>query len=300
MSAYCTIIEKRSAPVTADNFTEENRLTIRSHRSLGDDEKRAAFWNEHIPYMPSQIYRILTEGFAATPAKLSLYLDVTGGPSVNVEHVSPAIGVDSEVKYVFDGTPELEDCRVSVEPSKQGNGGGSAWLRTNIETLVALGGERFRYKTASEGSYVWARAGLNVDFNAMNGNKLHALREDLNKRLDAVASYMKPDAVDAAREYCRVSTPESLRLLASHDLGTVGRDVLSCKASAQFSRMLKGTLKYAFDRGFAKTRGELPVAQLLLTDTGWDAVVDFSDRGQMDFIGRKAGGWKTIAPIAAL
>lgn len=306
MTQYTSILPLRTKPVKQDDFLAVPHFAL-NKVPAGDSVTKEALknWNKNIPLTPADASKILRLEF---PQEISLDFEVLSDAvgitmqSVGSRKFGASVAIDTADKSFFDSA-------IMVQKNPQGGGYGKAWLRSMIEFTVALAFPGFRFSAGDvNGGYVWARAGAYLDFAASEQRALSHTSRQMIGRIDALKEVLPSHDYERARALSRLVAKEDFANIARLETPVPMQDAASLQKSLRkfyeingaldgpeaTSRAETSSMMTTFGRA-AEMGQDATLAQLVLGNVRWKAVIDYSDMDQMRHVGEYVGGWKTIA-----
>lgn len=313
MIAYQTVLKQRTTPVREEDFHPARGLLVHDVAvEEGVEHHSVSRWDNIIPYYPADIARVFTEGYS-NPVAVNIspernFIDVAVS-STQTQTMKAGLSL-----VVEGGTRRIDDSDIQVESRAQGKGAGRSWFRSIIEFSLAMGLNKLNFYAGLEtGGYTWARAGAKMDMDFAEARKHTHTSRQLLGRLESLREYLDTNLYREARAFCRLVDKNDIVRLAHFDAVIPADAVERERLVEKMKRFYKenpppdgaiytsqeetATMMHAFRHAAASGKG-VTLSKMLLLRTRWAAVVDFSDAGQMEDIGRYVGGWRTIEPSA--
>lgn len=316
MSAYRSILPQRTRSIEAEDFRRELNLSVHANgfgfAGSGIPDAELLLWNRMMRVSPAGLSRIYAEAF-----QRPINLEVHFLSKYNRQPVDTHFGINVDgddffgsVKFLEGRKLESEGSSFEVNPDARGNGLGKAWLKSMVELTLVFGNEDLKFLAGSEnGAYAWGKAGVPMNMAPEQSDKRTNLSRTVIRRLEAVRPFLSPADYSLARDLARFSMKDDINRLAAMTavVPIAVLDDLRAKDSVICNRLAESyALRCSADgeklylvrafEGAAKQGRELSLPRFLLSHTGWEARVDFSNAGEMQTIGAYLGGWKTIMP----
>lgn len=315
---YRSILKRRiSEPA---DFAALPRLELYDYESHGlcdAGDKRTQrlldCWNARIGYKPSDIYALLSYGHPE-PIDVRFGLDESEYCRVSVS--LPWRRVKGTATLRLDSTGDFytqdgENDYFEVPPWFQGQGIARAYMRNQIELLIALGGKFNKFLAGHDGVWGWSKSYAYPDPAVLNPTGADDLETHVSflKRLDRFLEILRPvipeDVYEKARtlSFSILSDKVNIIHLIDETRGVkISRPsmegAISLLNPSNDTKGFTTGLREAFRRSALAGADSIEFSRLLLLNSCIHMRMDFGDDRQMHEIGRRApGGWNTIIPV---
>lgn len=315
MSAYRSILAKRTADVKAADFDAVPWLDLaylKKERKKRKPLKSSlvGFWNNTIPYTPTQIYDLFRDGHN-DGILLSVKLNEIAQCRTELFPVSTGWG--GYCDFVLADQKLVGENKIVVLPEHQGKGTGKAWLKNNVEFAGAMEFSNFPFVASLEnGGYTWAKIGAHID-HSNNDPMVQTLRQVLQGRLGIVRPFL--DTAECARleELCEVKREDDLVTMTREfghtmipfiddpDIGKVltpfyKKNPLPAQDMKKWLVEEREGIQLAFNAAARQEMKTISLPRIMLNRTSWPAIVKFFNEPHMNYIGNNIGGWNTLVP----
>lgn len=323
MSAYQSILRKRIRNVTLRDFRECSGIALEGKDHFVINGREAETWNRHFPYTPGQLKSLLADGYAS-PVSLKFVLSEPPYSQALIKmRFGRQTGAFGEIDYRTTDDPYIFFSRIRLPEEKRGLGTGKIFMRSMIEFDIAMGGTSNRFNAGYDnGGYTWARMGARINTDPYYQPQRTKASLQIEGRLMALRPHIPENIFQGALALSGLSGEDDLINLANRYrnvmIGTILSPCYDTAINRAFSSRLKDyhyvqadgagdveetlfaettALNCAFRWSAMQGYEGVSLPRFLLTGVVWPALIDYSDREQMEKVGKYLGGWKTIRPV---